>query len=119
MITCEEVYKRVTELTCQSTSLPAIGGGRVVAQVPKFNVVPVMIATWKGKDMIGVAGKMVNFAQYVQMQGGIVIYTGELERYLREKLSRKVSFQKVFKEWYSDRFWDKIHLDPTLIANKL
>jgi len=83
-------------------SLPAIRGGRVVVRAPKFNVVPVMIATWKGKDEIEVAGKMVNFAQYVQMQGGIVIYTGELERYLREKLGRRVSFQKVFGEWYSD-----------------
>lgn len=45
---------------------------------------------------------MVNFARYVQMQGGIVIYTGELERYLREKLGRRVNFQKVFREWYSD-----------------
>lgn len=61
-----------------------------------------MIATWKGKDEIEVAGKMVNFAQYVQMQGGVVIYTGELERYLREKLGRRLSFQKVFGEWYSD-----------------
>ena len=26
-------------------SLPAIGGGRVIVRVPKFNVVPVMIAT--------------------------------------------------------------------------
>ncbi|GEM_PF-1324413 len=83
-------------------SLPAIGGGRVVVRAPKFNVVPVMIATWKGKDEIEVGGKMVNFAQYVQMQGGIVIYTGELERYLNAILGRKVSFQKVFREWYSD-----------------
>ena len=83
-------------------SLPAIGGGRVVVRVPKFNVAPVMIATWKGKGEIEVAGKMVNFAQYVQMQGGIVIYTGELERYLKEKLGRRVNFQKVFGEWYSD-----------------
>ena len=48
------------------------------------------------------ADMMVNFAQYVQMQGGIVIYTGELERYLKEKLGRRVSFQKVFREGYSD-----------------
>lgn len=31
-----------------------------------------------------------------------MVYTGELERYLGEKLGRRVSFQKVFREWYSD-----------------
>jgi hypothetical protein len=83
-------------------NLPTSGGGRVAIRVPKFNVVPVMIATWKGRGEIKIAGKMVNFAQHVQMQGGIVIYTGKLERYLREKFDKRINFQKVFREWYSD-----------------
>ena len=61
-----------------------------------------MISTWKDKDEIELAGNMANFVQYVQIQSNIVIYMGEPERYLKDKLGKRVNFQRVFREWQSD-----------------
>ena len=79
-------------------------GNNVKVRVPKMNVVPVMVVPYQGKNNITIhKGKndiQVNFAQYVLMQGGILIFTNEFESYLRKKLRKAVSFKRMFKQWF-------------------
>jgi len=94
-----DTYDLGTELTTRTDT-----GTLVRVRVPKMNVVPVIVVPWKGKENIeveiGGQKKKVNFAKYVTMQGGIVIFTDEIEKYLSEKLGKKINFRKFFKNWY-------------------
>ena len=75
----------------------------VKVRIPKFNVTPVIVIPWSGKEDIEFsdAGKKVNLAQMVFAQGGIVIYTKEFERYVQDRCGKKVNFKKLFQGWYS------------------
>ena len=86
-------------------NLKDINGKEVTVRIPKLNVVPVIVIPWRGKDTIdiriGEETRKVNFAKYVTMQGGIVLFTSEFERYLTEKLGKKIKFKKFFENWFS------------------
>jgi len=78
--------------------------GQVVrVRIPKFNVTPVIVIPWSGKDDIEVSnsGRKINFAQMILSQGGIVIYTREFERYVQEKTGKKIDFKRLFKKWFT------------------
>lgn len=83
-----------------SLTLPALGGGFAQVRIPKFNVVPVMFLSWPGRKTIQWGGRQINLAQLINLQGGMVLYTGEIERYLGEKLGHSVSFRRLFDDWF-------------------
>jgi hypothetical protein len=89
-----------------------IQGNRVIVRLVKHNVIPVMVVPWAGKNEIEVRmGKelrKVNFAEYVTMQGGIVLFTGEFESYIREKTGKQVNFIKMFRSWWAEKRAQKI-----------
>jgi hypothetical protein len=37
------------------------------------------------------------------MQGGIVLFTGEFESYIREKTGKQVNFMKMFRSWWAEK----------------
>jgi predicted transcriptional regulator len=76
-------------------------GREVEVRMPKFNVVPVIVIPWQGKEEIQTKNKKkINFAQMVISQGGIVLFTREFENYIREKVGKPVNFKRIFKKWY-------------------
>lgn len=78
-----------------------IRGHYVKIRAVKHNVIPVFVIPTTGRDNVDVGrGNLVNFAQYVTMQGGLVVFTQEFERYLATKFGRKLDFQKQFNNWY-------------------
>jgi hypothetical protein len=62
---------------------------------PKANIVPVMIIPSVGKTQ-----KEQNFARYVISQGGLVLFTSEFERYLRDKTGKHFTFKSLFTRWF-------------------
>ncbi|MBU1167317.1 hypothetical protein KKC60_02825, partial [Patescibacteria group bacterium] len=66
----------------------------------KFNVVPVVVLSWQGREDITVGDKKVSLAKYITMQGGLVLFLTEFERYLKEKTGQSIYFKKMFKEWF-------------------
>ena len=77
--------------------------GQIVrVRIPKFNITPVIVIPWSGRDDIEVSnsGRKINFAQMILSQGGIVIYTREFERYVQGKTGKKIDFKRLFKEWF-------------------
>jgi hypothetical protein len=87
------------------TKMRDVQGNRVVVRLRKHNVIPVIVVPWKGKDDIevkmGKESRKVSFAEYVAMQGGMVLFTSEFEHYLEEKLDKKANFMKMFKAWWA------------------
>lgn len=85
---------------------------RFIARLKKHNIIPVIVVPWTGKDDIEIAfGKdhrKLNFAEYVIMQGGMILFTGEFERYLKEKLGKKANFIKMFRQWWTQKKTEKI-----------
>jgi hypothetical protein len=47
--------------------------------------------------------RKVNFAKYVTMHGGIVLFTGDFESYIKEKTGKHVSFMKMFRSWWAKK----------------
>ncbi len=78
-------------------------GQQVRVRIPKFNVTPVIVIPWSGKEDIEFSnsGQKINFAQMVLSQGGLVIYTREFERYVQEKNGKKVNFKRLFRDWFT------------------
>jgi len=67
----------------------------------KHNVIPVFVIPTAGRDNVDVGkGHLVNFAQYLTIQGCLVVFTQEFERYLQTKFNKKIDFQKQFDMWY-------------------
>jgi len=62
---------------------------------PKANIVPVMVVPSAGKSE-----KEQSFASYVVSQGGLVLFTSEFERYLREKTGKHFTFKSLFTRWF-------------------
>ncbi len=87
-------------------------GIKVGCRLKKHNVIPVMVVPWAGNNDIEmvVRGqlKKVNLAQYVLSQGGILLFTSELERYLKESTGRSVSFSKMLKSWWAQKQAQKL-----------
>jgi hypothetical protein len=89
-------------------------GIRVNCRLKKHNMIPVMVAPWAENDdiemMVGGQLRKVNLAQYVLSQGGILLYTGEFERCLRERTGKAISFSKAFKSWWVDKRAQKLRI---------
>jgi len=67
----------------------------------KHNVIPVFVIPTVGRDNVDIGkGNLVNFAQYLSIQGCLVVFTQEFERYLQAKFHRNIDFQKQFDMWY-------------------
>jgi len=74
--------------------------GRVVTvRAPRLNIVPVMILSWQGRPF-KYGDKELTLAQLINLQGGLVIFTSELERYFSKIVGESVSFRKLFKDWF-------------------
>jgi hypothetical protein len=78
-----------TPMTLKSES-----GSPVRVLAPRANIVPVMIVPSAGKSE-----KEQSFASYVVSQGGLILFTSEFERYLREKTGRHFTFKSLFTRW--------------------
>jgi hypothetical protein len=70
-------------------------GSPVRVLAPKANIVPVMVVPSAGKSE-----KEQSFASYVVSQGGLVLFTSEFERYLREKTGKHFTFKSLFTRWF-------------------
>ena len=94
------------EFGCEIT-LKDVEGREVRVRIPRFNVVPIIVVPWKGDTDIEIqtthGTRKVNFAQYVTMQGGLVLFTGEFENYLSKKRGKSVRFKRIFEAWLSGR----------------
>jgi len=81
-------------------------------RLKKHNVIPVIVVPWTGKDDIEIKlskdMRRLNFAEYVIMQGGIILFTTEFERHLKEKLGRQANFIKMFRQWWAQKKAEKI-----------
>jgi len=69
-------------------------GGLVRVLAPKANIVPVMVVPSVGKSE-----KEQNFASYVVSRGGLVLFTSEFERYLRDKTGKHFTFKSLLTRW--------------------
>jgi hypothetical protein len=66
-----------------------------------FAVIPVFVIPTIGRDNVDIGkGHLVNFAQYLSIQGCLVVFTQEFERYLQRARYRNIDFQKQFDAWY-------------------
>jgi hypothetical protein len=53
----------------------------------------------KIKIKIGNYGKEQSFARYVVSQGGLVLFTSEFEKYLRDKTGKRFTFKSLVARW--------------------
>jgi hypothetical protein len=76
-------------------------GHEIQARAVRHNVIPVFVIPTAGRDSVEIGrGHLVNFAQYVTIQGCLLVFTQEFERYLQAKFHRNIDFQKQFDTWY-------------------
>jgi len=83
--------------------LPAADGRMTMVRTPKLNVIPVMVLSWAGKPF-KYRDTEVTLAQLINMQGGLVIFTSELKRYFSKIVGERISFRKLFKDWFLMRY---------------
>jgi hypothetical protein len=88
-----------------------VQGNRVTVRLKKHNVIPIIIVPYAGTKNIevrlGKEMRKANFAEYVLMRGGIVLFTDEFEQCLQTKLGRHVDFMRTFKAWWTQKKTDK------------
>jgi len=78
--------------------------GRIVTvRAPKLNIIPVMILSWQGRPF-KYGDKELTLAQLINLQGGLVIFTSELEKYFAKIVGEPVSFRKLFKDWFFQKY---------------
>jgi hypothetical protein len=78
-----------------------IFGHEIQIRAIRHNVIPVFVIPAAGRDNVDLGrGHLVNFAQYIVMQGCLLVFTQEFERYLQAKFHRNIDFQKQFDAWY-------------------
>ena len=76
-------------------------GHEIQTRAVRHNVIPVFVIPTAGRDNVDIGrGHLVNFAQYVAIQGCLLVFTQEFERYLQAKFHRNIDFQKQFDTWY-------------------
>jgi len=76
-------------------------GHEIQTHAVRHNVIPVFVIPTTGRDNVDIGrGHLVNFAQYVTIQGCLLVFTQEFERYLQAKFHRNIDFQKQFDAWY-------------------
>jgi len=74
--------------------------GRIV----KHGVIPVMILAHAGDMAVKIreGETEISLAQYISGQGGIVLFTNELEKWLGERLGRRVNFKRLWGDWFKN-----------------
>jgi hypothetical protein len=76
-------------------------GHEIQMRAIKHNVIPLFVIPTTGRDNVDIGrGNLVNFAQYVTIQGCLLVFTQEFERYLQAKFNKRIDFQKQFDMWY-------------------
>jgi len=62
-----------------------------------------MILSWQGWPF-KYGDKEPTIAQLINLQGGLVIFTSELERYFSKIVGEPVSYRKLFKDWFLQKY---------------